>query len=78
MQYALMQDSYIATTLTSSITEDQLTENLQSARTKPDAEFLKRLQNIFDECPLTQWENLDVDRYWKEMVENGWKQNQDG
>jgi hypothetical protein len=78
MQYSMMQDPYIATTLSSSITEDQLKENLESARTNPNAEFLKRLQNIFDECPQTQWENLEVERYWKQMEENGWKQNQDG
>ena len=38
---------------------------------------MAELKSIFDDLPMTQWETLETDRYWKQMRENGWNQNVD-
>ena len=38
---------------------------------------MAELKAIFDDLPVTQWENLETGKYWAKMVQNGWKQNVD-
>lgn len=79
--YSLNMDSYVATTLSSMIDDDQLARNLKAATSKdpmvgPD--LLSLLKRVFDDLPISQWENLEVTRYWKQMKDNEeWKQNLD-
>ena len=42
-----------------------------------DPELMAELKAIFDDLPVTQWENLETGKYWAKMVQNGWKQNVD-
>ena len=80
--YCLNMDDYVATTLSSMIDDDQLARNLKAATSRepmvgPD--LLSHLKRIFDDLPISQWENLEVNRYWKQMKEANkeWKQNLD-
>ena len=79
--YSLNMDEYVATTLSSMTDDDQLARNLKAATSRepmvgPD--LLSHLKRIFDDLPISQWENLEVNTYWKQMKENKeWKQNLD-
>jgi len=42
-----------------------------------DPELMAELKAIFDDLPVTQWENLETGKYWAKMVQNGRKQNVD-
>ena len=78
--YSLNVDEYVATTLSSMIDDDQLARNLKAATTKEpmaDPDLLQALQRIFDDLPISQWENLEVNTYWKQMKDKEWKQNLD-
>ena len=51
-------DSYVATTLSSMIDDDQLARNLKAATSKepmvgPD--LLSLLKRVFDDLPISQW-----------------------
>lgn len=74
MQYSFMQDDYIATHLSSMINEYQLVSNVKAVRTSPDSKMIKKLKNIFDDLPISQWENLETTKYWDKMNQHGWKQ----
>lgn len=74
----MQQDCAIATHLTSMINEQQLEANLEATfEGDPDPALIKELLSIFNDLPMTQWENLEVVEYWKEMESNGWNQNLD-
>ena len=78
--YSLNVDEYVATTLSSMIDDDQLARNLKAATTKEpmaDLDLLQALHRIFDDLPISQWENLEVNTYWKQMKDKEWKQNLD-
>ena len=86
--YSLNVNEYIATTLSSMIDDDQLARNLKAATAKDPpmaseaetsaSDLLQALKRIFDDLPISQWENLEVNTYWKQMNENKeWKQNLD-
>ena len=78
MQFSLNQDEWVATALSSMIDDDQLGANLKSATSScEDSQLMAELKAIFDDLPLAQWETLETDHYWKQMNENGWKQNVD-
>jgi len=78
MQYSLNQDEWVSTALSSMIDDDQLGSNLKSATSScEDPKLMAELKSIFDDLPMTQWETLETDQYWKQMRENGWNQNVD-
>merc|ERR1712156_190355 len=78
MQYSLNQDEWVSTALSSMINDEQLGANLKSATSScEDPELMAELKAIFDDLPVTQWENLETGKYWAKMVQNGWKQNVD-
>lgn len=78
MQFSLNLDERVATTLSSMIDDDQLSKNLKAATSSyQDPELMEQLKAIFDDLPLSQWETLETDKYWKKMQEMGWKQNRD-
>ena len=78
MQSSLNQDEWVATCLSSMIDDDQLEQNLKSAITFcQNPKLMAQLKSIFEDCPVTQWENMETVKYWKEMDSHGWKQNLD-
>ena len=56
------------------VNDEQLISNLKAAKTTPDSKIMKILKDIFDDLPITQWENLETKWYWEEMSKNGWEQ----
>ena len=74
MQYAFMQNDYISTHLSSMVNEEQFTANLKTLHSDPDLEMIQKLKKVFDNVPQTQWENIELEWYWKEMTKNGWRQ----
>ena len=76
MQYCLNQDPWVATCLSSMIDEEQLQKNFKSATTSIEyPEMIEDVKKVFEDCPVTHWENLETEKYWKEMYDNGWHQN---
>lgn len=78
MNFCLNQDKIIATCLSSMINDDQLSKNLKSGSSDcEDPNLMNELKAIFQDLPLTHWENLETAQYWACMKDNGWKQNLD-
>ena len=83
LEWALSQKC-IPTTLVSITSEEQLDENINVLKTslqrRKDGHRNKfveeKLMPILKSIVCTQWENIEVNKYWKEMEDINCKQNQ--
>ena len=85
VEWVFAQD-HIATTLTTMVTEGQLTENLDTAMKMSKPESKKNLESnavfqeakaILDDLVCSNWEACEVANYWKKMKDGNFIQNLD-
>ncbi len=82
LKYCLSRsDSAFPVCLVSSVDAGQLERNLLAASADPSEEedaMLRELEaGFFQFLTVSQWENLEVTRYWRKMREGGHRQNLD-